>query len=146
MSNPETDCVFCNIIAGQIPSYTVYEDEVVKAFLDISQVTPGHVLLVPKKHVKDIFEYDAQHAGTVFARVPKVARAIRAANPEIQGMNICINNGKIAYQSVFHSHIHLVPRYSNEDGFQMKWADNTDQYDEQKLTQIAQKIAQQIGE
>ncbi|MBA1434581.1 HIT family protein [Bombilactobacillus bombi] len=140
------DCVFCKIVAGEIPSYTIYEDEIVKAFLDISQVTPGHVLLVPKNHVKDIFEYDAQHAGEVFARVPKVARAIKAANPQIQGMNICINNGKIAYQSVFHSHIHLVPRFNEEDGFQMKWADNTAKYDADQLSAIAQKISKEMEE
>lgn len=146
MSTTTENCVFCKIIAGEIPSYTVYEDDVVKAFLDISQVTPGHVLLVPKKHVQDIFEYDASYAGEVFSRVPQVARAIKDANSDIQGMNISINNGKIAYQSVFHSHIHLVPRYTDNDGFQMKWADNTDKYNQQQLNDIAQKIIEHIGE
>lgn len=58
----EQDCVFCKIVNQEIPSYTIYEDEAVKAFLDLSQVTPGHVLLVPKKHVANIFEYDSDLA------------------------------------------------------------------------------------
>ena len=142
----EQDCVFCKIVNQEIPSYTIYEDEAVKAFLDLSQVTPGHVLLVPKKHVANIFEYDSDLAQTVFARVPKVARAIKAAFPDSTGMNICMNNVKIAYQSVFHSHIHLVPRYNEEDGFSMHWADNTEQYNDEKLTAIAQKIQNNLGE
>ena len=75
------DCIFCKIINGEIPSITVYEDKQVKAFLDISQGTPGHTLLVPKKHVPDIFAYDQQLAETVFARLPKLARAIKKSNP-----------------------------------------------------------------
>ena len=70
-----TDCIFCKIIAGEIPSYTVYEDDVVKAFLDISQGTPGHTLVVPKKHVKDLFAYDEDLAAAVCSRLPKNARA-----------------------------------------------------------------------
>ncbi len=68
---------FCKIVAGQIPSVKVYEDDQVLAFLDISQTTPGHTLLVPKKHVADIFAYDEQLAKAVFSRVPKLARAIK---------------------------------------------------------------------
>ena len=112
-----TDCIFCKIIAGEIPSYTVYEDDVVKAFLDISQGTPGHTLVVPKKHVKDLFAYDEDLAAAVFSRLPKIARAVKKSNPAIKGMNIINNNGEVAYQSVFHSHIHLVPRYTDPDDF-----------------------------
>src|SRR5699024_11737073 len=92
-----------------ISSTTIYEDDDIKAFFDISQVTPGHTLVVPKKHVKDIFAYDEDLAERVFKKIPMIARAIEASNPKIIGMNICQNNGEIAYQSVMHSHIHLVP-------------------------------------
>ncbi len=115
----EENCVFCKIIAGDIPSYTVYEDEVVKAFLDISQVTEGHVLVIPKKHVASLFEYDANLAGEVFSRIPKIARAIQKSNPNIVGLNLMNNNGEVAYQSVFHSHFHLLPRYGSQDGFKL---------------------------
>lgn len=138
------DCIFCKIINGEIPSITVYEDKQVKAFLDISQGTPGHTLLVPKKHVPDIFAYDQQLAETVFARLPKLARAIKRSNPAIKGMNIVNNNGEIAYQSVFHSHIHLIPRYSENDDFQMIFKDNSANYSTEQLQAIAQTIKNQL--
>lgn len=139
-----TDCIFCKIINGDIPSYTVYEDDVVKAFLDISQSTPGHTLVVPKKHVKDMFEYDEDLAAAVFSRIPKIARAIKKSNPAIKGMNIVNNNGEVAYQSVFHSHIHLIPRYTAEDGFKMIFTDNGDKYDEAKYKEIQEAITKQL--
>ena len=80
-----SDCIFCKIIRNEIPNVAVYEDDVVKAFLDITQVTPGHTLIVPKKHVPDIFAYDTELAAAVFERVPKIARAIKASNPAIKG-------------------------------------------------------------
>ena len=142
----DKNCIFCKIIAGEIPSYTVYEDDVVKAFLDISQVTPGHTLVVPKKHVKDIFAYDDELAAQVFARIPKIAKAIKNSNPKIKGMNICNNNGEIAYQSVFHSHIHLLPRYSKDDGFSMTFTDNTNKYNSEQLKDIQKSIQKQLGD
>lgn len=138
------DCIFCKIINNEIPSMTVYEDDDVKAFLDISQATPGHTLVVPKKHVADMFEYDEELASKVFSRIPKIARAIKAFDPDIQGLNIVNNNGEVAYQTVFHSHIHLIPRYSTKDGFNMKFADNSSNYETSDLEEIAQKISQNI--
>ncbi|KAF0336051.1 HIT family protein [Pediococcus acidilactici] len=142
----DENCVFCKIITGDIPSYTVYEDDVVKAFLDISQGTPGHTLVIPKKHVSDIFSYDSQLAADVFSRIPKIARAVRDSNPDIKGMNIINNNGKIAYQSVFHSHFHLVPRYTDHDDFGMRFVDNSSHYDEAQLTKIQNQIKDNLGE
>lgn len=139
-----TDCIFCKIIDGEIPSYTVYEDDVVKAFLDISQGTPGHTLVVPKKHVKDLFEYDEDLAAAVFSRLPKIARAIKKSNPAIKGMNVVNNNGEVAYQSVFHSHIHLIPRYTDHDDFKMIFKDNSAKYDEAKYTAIQEAIVKQL--
>lgn len=139
-----TNCIFCKIIAGEIPSYTVYEDDVVKAFLDISQGTPGHTLVVPKKHVKDLFAYDEDLAAAVFSRLPKIARAVKKSNPAIKGMNIINNNGEVAYQSVFHSHIHLVPRYTDQDDFKIIFKDNSAKYDEDKYKEIQQAIVKQM--
>lgn len=138
------DCIFCKIINNEIPSMTVYEDDDIKAFLDISQATPGHTLVIPKKHVADMFEYDEELASKVFSRIPKIARAIKAFDPDIQGLNIVNNNGEVAYQTVFHSHIHLIPRYSTKDGFNMKFADNSSNYETSDLEEIAQKISQNI--
>jgi len=134
------DCIFCQIVANKIPNVTVYEDDVVKAFLDITQVTPGHTLLVPKQHVDDIFAYDADLAAAVFSRVPLVAKAIKASDPRILGMNIMNNNGTVAYQSVFHSHIHLLPRYGEDDDFSIHFGDHASDYDHDQLEAIAQRI------
>ncbi|CAI2589822.1 Protein hit [Apilactobacillus kunkeei] len=141
-----SDCVFCKIIDGEIPSYTIYEDEYVKAFLDISQATPGHTLVVPKKHVANIYEYDEKLAEQVFSRIPKIARAIQKSAPDILGMNIVNNNGELAYQSVFHSHFHLIPRYSENDGFSMSFQDNSDKYNEEAFEQIKANIVSSLEE
>ncbi len=137
-----SDCIFCKIIAGEIPSYKVYEDEEVYAFLDLSQVTKGHTLVVPKTHVTDIFEYDEELAAAVFARIPKIARALEKAFPEAEGLNIVNNNKELAYQSVFHSHIHLIPRYSKEDDFSMHFGNHMDQYSQEEMAAIAETIKQ----
>ena len=136
----DNNCVFCKIIEGKIPSYTIYEDNVVKAFLDISQTTPGHTLVIPKKHIPNIYAYSAKFAGEVFSRIPMIARAIKASNPNIRGLNILNNNGKIASQSVFHSHFHLIPRYTNHDGFSMSFHNNNGKYNPAKFTQIQNDI------
>ncbi|QIL45700.1 HIT family protein [Vagococcus coleopterorum] len=139
-----TDCIFCKIINKEIPSYKVYEDEEVYAFLDLSQVTLGHTLVIPKKHVADIFDYQGAEAGVVFAKIPKIARAMEHALPEMQGMNIVNNNKELAYQTVFHSHLHLVPRYTTEDDFSIKFKDNSQKYSQAELQALASKLNEQV--
>jgi len=138
------NCIFCKIIDQEIPSYKIYEDDKVYAFLDISQATKGHTLVVPKQHVTDIFEYDDTLAADVFARIPKIARAIENAFPEMEGLNILNNNKELAYQSVFHSHIHLVPRYSKKDDFSIHFGNHTDQQTPEEMQTIADKIKEQV--
>ncbi|WP_373875083.1 MULTISPECIES: HIT family protein [Levilactobacillus] len=140
----DDDCVFCKILKGDIPSYTVYEDNIVKAFLDISQGTPGHTLVIPKTHVQDIFAYDEDLAAAVFTRIPKIARAIKAADPTILGMNIVNNNGEVAYQSVLHSHFHLIPRYTDHDDFKMIFKDNAANFTPASYGVIQAKIKEQL--
>jgi len=108
------DCIFCKISNGDIPSHKVYEDDFVFAFLDISPATKGHTLVIPKKHVTDIFDMNSETAKEVFSVIPKISNAIKKAFNPI-GLNIVSNNQK-PYQEVFHYHIHLVPRYEN-DGY-----------------------------
>ena len=134
------NCIFCKIIDQEIPSYKIYEDEKVYAFLDISQATMGHTLVVPKQHVTDIFEYDETLAAEVFARIPKIARAIEKAFPEMEGLNILNNNKELAYQSVFHSHVHLVPRYSKNDDFSIHFGNHAEQQSPEEMQAIADKI------
>lgn len=139
------NCIFCKIIDQEIPSYKIYEDDKVYAFLDISQATKGHTLVVPKQHVNDIFEYDEDIAADVFARIPKIARAIEKAFPEMEGLNILNNNKELAYQSVFHSHVHLVPRYSKKDDFSIHFGNHTDQQTPEEMQAIADKIKEQVN-
>lgn len=140
-----TDCIFCKIINGEIPSYKVYEDDQVLAFLDLSQVTKGHTLIVPKQHVADIFEYDEVLAADVFARVPKIARALEQAFPEMTGLNVLNNNKEVAYQSVFHSHVHLIPRYSSRDDFSIHFGNHQSDYSAEQMQEVAQAISEQVS-
>lgn len=107
------DCIFCKILKGEIPSYKIYEDSNVLAFLDITQGTKGHTLIIPKKHIKNIYELDSKTASNIFAVVPKIARALKKTFDPI-GLNI-INNNEKPLQSVFHYHIHLIPRYEKDN-------------------------------
>jgi len=106
--------IFTRIIEREIPAYIVYEDELVIAFLDISQATRGHTLVVPKEAFSNLYEMPDELASHVMTVSIKIAKAIKKAfNPE--GLNLLNNNGEIAGQSVFHFHMHLIPRYEKED-------------------------------
>ena len=114
-----TDCVFCKIVGGQIPSTRVYEDELTLAFMDIGQVNPGHALVAVKQHAENLYALDDLQAAAVQRAVVRVARAIRDAFSP-QGLSVYQANGKAAGQTVFHYHVHLVPRYEG-DGMTLSW-------------------------
>ncbi|HCG2579347.1 TPA: HIT family protein [Staphylococcus aureus] len=139
-----SETIFGKILTGEIPSFKVYEDDYVYAFLDISQVTKGHTLLIPKKASANIFETNEETMKHIGAALPKVANAIkRAFNPD--GLNIIQNNGEFADQSVFHIHFHLIPRYENDiDGFGYKWETHEDILDNDAKQQIAEQIQAQF--
>lgn len=138
-----SDCVFCKIINGELPSAKVYEDEHVFAFLDLSQVTKGHTLVIPKEHVPNVYELSEKVAANLFAAVPKIANALKTAYAPI-GLNILNNNGEAAGQSVFHIHLHLIPRYGKGDGFGAIWKTHNDDYTQEDLQEIAQIIAKYL--
>lgn len=123
------DCIFCKIIEGDIPAFKIYEDNHVCAFLDITTSTKGHTLVIPKKHVKDIFEMDEELASNFFKAIPKIAKALNKTFNPI-GLNI-INNNREPYQSVFHYHMHLIPRYKG-DGFAITFGATNPSMDELK--------------
>ncbi len=112
-------CIFCKIVNGEIPSSTIYEDENVKVILDISPAAKGHAILLVKEHVANIFELKEDLAAKIFAVVPKVAAAMKA-ELGCDGMNILQNNGPEAGQTVFHLHIHFIPRWK-DDAVNIKW-------------------------
>ena len=107
------DCLFCKIIEGNIPSSKVYEDMHVVAFLDINPVHPGHTLVVPKHHSVNLFDMPEADIAAVFSAAKKIAQAVKDATGA-GGINMNMNNDKVAGQVVFHSHIHVVPRFDND--------------------------------
>lgn len=139
-----SNCLFCEIMNGNIPSRKVYEDDKVYAFLDISQTTPGHTLVIPKTHVKNLFEMDSSLAADLFERVPFITQAIKRSNPDIKGANILINNEEVAYQTVFHSHIHIIPRYSEDDDFSLSFKDNSENFSDEELDALQDQIVAAI--
>ncbi|NPC92084.1 HIT family protein [Bacillus sp. WMMC1349] len=134
-----SDCIFCQILKGEIPSAKVFENEHVMAFLDISQVTKGHTLVIPKVHKTNIYEMTPDVSREFFEAVPKIAKAIKEEYQPI-GLNLLNNNGEQAGQSVFHYHMHIIPRYGKGDGFGAVWKTHADDYTAEDLQHIASSI------
>lgn len=130
-------CIFCEIGKGNIPAKKVYEDEKYLAFLDLSQTTIGHTLVIPKKHSKNIFELD-EDSLDIMSVVKKVALILKKTFNPI-GINIVSNNER-PLQSVEHFHIHLIPRYEN-DNFDIMFKDNSKSVD---LDEIIGKIKENL--
>jgi histidine triad (HIT) family protein len=137
------NCIFCKIINGDLPSAKVYEDEHVFAFLDLSQVTKGHTLVIPKTHTKNIYETPSEVAKELFARIPMIANAVKEAYQPI-GMNLLNNNEAPADQSVFHLHIHIIPRYGDGDGYSSNWVTHNDDYSSERLQEMAKEISAHV--
>jgi histidine triad (HIT) family protein len=119
----DTNCIFCKIAQGEIPSSTIYEDDLFRVILDLSPATRGHALILPKKHMADIFELDETTAEKAFALAARIARAMKEAL-HCDGLNIVQNNGETAGQTVFHFHMHIIPRYT-DDGQNINWVPGT---------------------
>ena len=115
----KADCIFCKLVAKQILASVVYEDETTFAFMDLGQVNPGHVLVACKAHADNVYALDDVQAAAVFRTAARVARAIRAAF-DPPGLSIYQANGTPAGQTVFHFHLHVLPRHDG-DGMQLVW-------------------------
>ena len=110
----DDNCIFCKLANGQIPTNSIYEDDDFKVILDASPATKGHALILPKEHYADIFEIDEN----VLAKAAKLAKKIMTREKDVlkcQGYNLVQNNGEVAGQTVFHFHMHLIPRYADDD-------------------------------
>ena len=108
------NCIFCKIANGEVPSKTIYEDEDFRVILDIEPASKGHALILPKKHYANIYELEEETASKVFVLAKKMAENMTKAL-KCDGFNILQNNGEVAGQSVFHFHIHLIPRYKDDE-------------------------------
>lgn len=106
-------CIFCKIINNEIPSYKIYEDEYTLAFLDLSQVTKGHTLVVPKKHYANIFETPEEELNHLMHSIKCIVEKLKSSLG-IENVNILNNSGSLAGQTVHHLHIHIIPRYEND--------------------------------
>lgn len=104
------NCIFCKIINGEIPSYTIFEDELIKIFLDINPSSNGHCLVIPKKHFVDINDIDSEYLNHIFT-VVKEMLPILESKLNYDGISLCQNNGFV--QEVKHFHLHLIPKYKN---------------------------------
>jgi len=130
------ECVFCSILAGELPGHFVYEDNLVVGFLSLEQPNPYKVLVVPREHVEMVYDLNDKLAGVIFQVTAKIARGVREAS-KCDGMNLVQSNGKAGLQDVFHFHLHIVPRFFG-DSIVLDW-DNTPAPQE-KLIQIANEI------
>lgn len=131
------DCIFCKIISGEIPSSKVYEDEDFLAILDIRPVNHGHTLLIPKKHFVNIFDTDDDIARKIYPVLIKISKGIKEGLLA-DGINIIQNNEKYAGQEVFHSHIHIIPRFREDS---LKFTPRNLSYkDEDEKTKLYQKL------
>jgi histidine triad (HIT) family protein len=135
-----TNCVFCRIVARQIPATVVHEDEHTLAFMDLGHVNPGHVLVAVKAHVENLFGLENDQASAVSATMLRVARAIRDAFAP-HGLSVYQANGKAAGQTVLHYHLHLVPRYDG-DGMALTWPVKNPP--REKLEEYAAKIKSRL--
>lgn len=136
----EKDCIFCRIANGEIPSATIYENSDVRVILDVAPASRGHALIIPKEHFRDLFDIDAVTAGKIFSMATEVARAMKSVL-HCDGMNVVQNNGVAAGQTVFHFHLHLIPRYEG-DGVNIGWNPGESTPDE--LQELAKQIRKKI--
>lgn len=113
------DCIFCRLVRGEIPAARVFEDELTLAFMDIGQVNPGHVLVATKRHADNLFDATPDEAAAVMRTAQRIALAARAAF-DPPGMSLYQMNGRDGEQTVFHFHVHVLPRHP-EDGVGLSW-------------------------
>ncbi len=137
----DADCVFCKIVAGEIPSARVLEADAAVAFLDIHPVNHGHVLLVPKEHHATLADLPDEAAAETAALLPRLARAVIKATGA-EGLNLIVNNGRCAGQTIDHVHWHLIPRFG-DDAVNWPWPHT--QYVGDELGQMQFRIERELN-
>ena len=136
-------CIFCEIVAGRAPASVVYEDETVMAFMDLHPVNPGHLLVIPKQHWRNIFDCLPEVAGKIMTVAAQLAAPLRAAT-NAEGLNIFMANEAVAGQEVWHIHLHLLPRHRG-DGFGLRLPpDGQRRVTRSQLDEMAAAIRKQL--
>ncbi len=136
----DNDCIFCKIACGEIPSATVYEDDMFRVILDMGPATKGHALILPKEHYKDLTVLDEKYASKALVLAGKIGSAMKKALG-CSGFNIVQNNGESAGQTVHHFHIHIIPRYDNGPDM-VSWKPGKADADE--LKNVAEAIGKEL--
>ena len=132
-----SDCIFCDIITGQAPASSVYQDNTTLAFMDISSLNPGQVVVIPRKHCAHLRDMDEATGESLFTATPRVCRAIRNSGIPCDGINLFFADGEAAGQEVFHVHVLVIPRLKNDD---VKITGNWQQPPRRELNELAEKI------
>ena len=130
------DCIFCKLANGEIPTNALYEDDIVKVIFDANPAAKGHVLILPKEHFDNIYELDDDTAAHVFKVATKISKAYKKAL-DFDGLNIVQNNGEVAGQTVFHFHMHIIPRIKG-DTVNVGWVPGT--ADKETIASIVEKV------
>ena len=133
------DCIFCKIVNNQIPSYKVYEDDDVLAFLDVNPMAKGHTLIIPKKHIKDIFEMDDETIKKIASVAQKIAKRMKD-NLGVEGVNLYHASGAVAEQTVFHAHLHVIPREVDDNIYFNCAAVHKEKFSEGEFKEILSKL------
>jgi len=134
------NCIFCKIIAGEASGSKVYEDDICLAFMDIQPVTPGHVLVVPRQHFVGLSDLPAKIGEHLFCIGQKIATGLQKSTIRSEGINFFLADGKVAFQTVFHVHLHVIPRFSG-DGFRLVFRPDYHKFPERsELEQLADEI------
>jgi len=135
------DCVFCNIISGEFECSKVYEDDILLAFMDINPINTGHILIIPKEHIELAADLNDETSGKIFILAKKINISLRKSGIRIEGINYFLADGEAAGQEVFHTHLHIIPRFKN-DGFGFIFPEGYRKilYAREKLNKIAEKI------
>lgn len=134
----DSNCIFCKIANGEIPSTSIYEDDTFKVILDLGPATKGHALILPKDHAADLFELPQDTAEKAMALAKRLGRQM-VENLKADGLNLVQNNGEAAGQTVKHFHLHLIPRYK-DDGQHILW--NPGEISKEEMEEIKNTIQQ----
>ena len=134
------NCIFCKIASGEIPAKTIYENDKFKVFFDLGPATKGHALIIPKEHFDNLYELNDDVAGELLVKAKQVATAMKDAF-QADGFNLVQNNGTVAGQSVFHFHMHLIPRYEGDHAMKL-WTPG--EVDGEELEQLKEQVVAKL--
>ena len=139
-----TSCIFCNIVDGNVPSSKVFEDDICLAFMDIQPVNPGHVLVIPKMHFRDLADLPADIGANLFRTAQRIALSLSKTDVKVEGVDLFLAHGEAAGQEIFHVHLHIIPRFAG-DGFGFRFGPNYANLPARsELDMVAAQIKQQL--